>query len=97
MYTHVHDCRTVMKILLQFHTPHYKHYPHLCGSNGVDKAGLLKPAIAGSDSNLPARVHDLMDHLSWEFVFVFIALTSKIELHIVLECLHLWVCERERE
>ena len=70
-------------------TPYYKYYPHLCGSNGVDEAGLLKPAIAGSDSNFPARVHNLVDHLSWELILIFTALTSKIELHIVLECLHL--------
>ena len=62
---------------------------YLSSGNGVDKGGLLESMVAGSDSHLPARVDCLVHHLARELLLCLAQVSLHIQLHIVLETLHL--------
>ena len=67
-----------------------KHMLYYLGSgNGVDEGGLLEAMVAGSDSHLPARVDCLIHHLARELLLCLAQVSLHIQLHIVLETLHL--------
>ena len=59
-------------------------------SDRVDEAGLLEPAGAGGDTDLPAGVHHLVHDLPGEVLLLLLhRLALHVQLHVVPERLHL--------
>ena len=64
-------------------------YPDLGGGDGVDEGGLLEAVVAGGDGHLPARVDGLVDDLAGHLLLRLALVSLHIQLHVVLETLHL--------